>query len=79
MAPILEALIERVKIHAQSKIRITAASPLPISNLITLVDTHYKSYQTVQIIRVCKPVLAKIWQFFVCLFSITYHFVIVVA
>lgn len=52
IAPILEALTDRVEKHAQLKIRVSNASPLPISALITVVDVHYKSYQNVQIIRV---------------------------
>lgn len=53
VAVILEALIQRIEKYTQSGIRITTSSPLPIKFLMTLVDDHYKSYQKVQIIRVC--------------------------
>lgn len=53
VAVILEALIQRIEKYTQSGIRITTSSPLPIKFLMTLVDDHHKSYQKVQIIRVC--------------------------
>lgn len=53
VAVILEALIQRIEKYTPSGIRITTSSPLPIKFLMTLVDDHYKSYQKVQIIRVC--------------------------
>lgn len=53
IAVILEAIIQRIEKYAhQSENRIATSSPLPIKFLITLVDEHYKSYRTVQMIRV---------------------------
>lgn len=52
IAPILGELVQRIEKHAQPNAKIISNSPLPISNLITLVDAHYNSYQNVQIIRV---------------------------
>lgn len=52
ITPVLESLIERVGKSTQPKIRLVNASPLPITALISLVDAHYKSYQSVQAIRV---------------------------
>lgn len=52
IAPILETLIERAEKSVQPKIRLLNSTPLPISALIALVDAHYKSYQSVQAIRV---------------------------
>lgn len=49
---ILEALVQRIDKHTQPKVRIVNSSPLPIMSLIALVDAHFKSYQSLQIIRV---------------------------
>ncbi|XP_055320368.1 protein PTHB1 [Sitodiplosis mosellana] len=51
IAPILEALIQRIENYIEPKVQIVNSSPLPINGLITLVDAHYKSYQSLQIVR----------------------------